>query len=138
VDNLFGSDSSMWGASLPFSWNLFDGDRARSNIELQKQLTEQRLLEYRQSVLKALAEVENALAAYNNERERLAALRTATEATKEGARLAMVQYDTGLTDYNNVMTMQRDLFQLQELVATSEAHVDFALIALYKAVGGGW
>jgi outer membrane protein TolC len=53
-------------------------------------------------------------------------------------RLALKQYDTGLTDYNNVMTMQRDLFRLQEQLAASEAQVDYQLIALYKAVGGGW
>lgn len=138
VNDLFSGDSKMWGVSLPVVWNLYDGDRARSNIELQKAFTEQRLLEYRQSVLKALAEVESALVAYNNETQRLAALRAATEATREGARLALVQYDNGLTDYNNVMTMQRDLFQLQEWLATSEAQVSLDLIAIYKAVGGGW
>jgi len=138
VGDLFSSDSDMWQASLPFSWNVYDGDRVRSNIELQKALTEQRLLEYRQSVLKALAEVESALVAYNDERERLTALRAATAATREGARLALVQYDTGLTDYTDVMTMQRYLFQIQELLATSEAQVGMALISLYKAVGGGW
>jgi NodT family efflux transporter outer membrane factor (OMF) lipoprotein len=138
VNDLFSSNSEMWGASLPFSWNLFDGGRVRSNIELQKELTETRLLEYRQAVLEALAEVESALVAYNNEQEKLAALRRATAATVEGVRLAMLQYDTGLTDYNNVMTMQRDLFQLQDQLAASEAQLDFELIALYKAVGGGW
>jgi outer membrane protein TolC len=117
---------------------LFDGGRVRGNIELQQELTRQRLLDYRQSVLKALEEVESALVAYNNEQQRLAALRYTVEATREGVRLAMVQYDTGLTDYNNVMTMQRDLLQFQEQLAASEAQLDFELIALYKAVGGGW
>ena len=138
VNDLFSSNSEMWGLSLPMSWNLYDGGRVRSNIELQKDLAEQRLLDYRQSVLKALSEVRSALVAYNNEHQRLAALRRATAATREGVRLALVQYDTGLTDYNNVMTMQRDLFQLQEQLAASEAQLDFELIALYKAVGGGW
>lgn len=138
VNDLFDSNSEMWGISLPFSWNLYDGGRVRSNIELQRELTEQRLLEYRQAVLKALEEVQSALVAYNNEHERLDALRRATTATVEGVRLALLQYDTGLTDYNNVMTMQRDLFQLQEQLAASEAQVDFQLIGLYKAVGGGW
>ena len=138
VDDLFSGDSKMWGVSLPFNWALFDGGRVRGNIELQQELTRQRLLDYRQSVLKALEEVERALVAYNNEQQRLAALRYTVEATREGVRLAMVQYDTGLTDYNNVMTMQRDLLQLQEQLAASEAQLDFELIALYKAVGGGW
>ena len=138
IDDLFSNNSEMWGVSLPVNWNLYDGGRVRSNIELQKELTEQRLLDYRQSVLKALEELEGALVAYNNEHEKLAALRRATAATLDGVRLALMQYDTGLSDYNNVMTMQRDLFQLQERLAASEAQLDFQLIALYKAVGGGW
>lgn len=138
TNDLFNSNSDMWGISLPVDWNLYDGSRVRSNIELQKELTEQRLLEYRQSVLKALAEVQSALTAYNNEQQRLAALRRAVEATQTGVQLALVQYKTGLTDYNNVTTMQRDLFQLQEQLATSEAQLDLELISLYKAVGGGW
>jgi NodT family efflux transporter outer membrane factor (OMF) lipoprotein len=138
VNDLFNSNSEMWGVSLPVNWSLYDGGRTRSNIELQRELTQQRLLEYRQTVLQALAEVESALVAYNNEHQRLAALRSATDATREGVRLALIQYDTGLTDYNNVMTMQRDLFQLEEQLAASEAQLDFELIALYKAVGGGW
>jgi len=137
-NDLFSSNSELWGVSLPVSWNLYAGGRVRSNIELQKELTEQRLLEYRQSVLEALAEVESALTAYNNEGARLAALRTATDATREGARLAVVQYDAGLTDYNNVMTMQRDLFQFQEALVNGEARLALELVALYKAVGGGW
>lgn len=138
VNDLMSNNSEMWGVSLPISWALYDGGRTRSNIELQRELTEQRLLEYRQTVLQALAEVESALVAYNNEHQRLAALRRATNATREGVRLALIQYDTGLTDYNNVMTMQRDLFQLEEQLAASEAQLDFELIALYKAAGGGW
>lgn len=138
TDDLFSGNSKMWGVSLPVNWNLFDGGRVRGNIELQEELTEQRLLEYRQSVLKALEEVQSALVAYNNEHEKLAALRRATEATINGVRLALMQYDTGLSDYTNVMTMQRDLFQLQEQLAASEAQLDFQLISLYKAVGGGW
>jgi outer membrane protein TolC len=85
-----------------------------------------------------LAEVESALVGYNNQQLRLAALGRAVVATREGVRLALVQYDTGLTDYNTVMIMQRDLFQLEEQFAASAAQLDFELIALYKAVGGGW
>jgi multidrug efflux system outer membrane protein len=128
----------LWGISLPVNWNIYSGGRVRSNIELQQQLTEQRLLDYRQSVLKAMAEVQSALVAYNNEHQKLAALRRATQATLEGVKLVLVQYDTGLTDFNNVTITQRDLFSLQQQVANSEAQVAFELIALYKAVGGGW
>jgi NodT family efflux transporter outer membrane factor (OMF) lipoprotein len=138
LNDLFSSNSEMWGVSLPVSWSIYSGGRVENNIKLQQELARQRLLDYRQTVLKALAEVESSLLAYNLEHEKLAALRRAAQATLEGVRLAMVQYDTGLTDYNNVMTMQRDLFQLQENLASSEAQLALDLISLYKAVGGGW
>ena len=138
LDDLFSGDSKIWGISLPVNWNLYSGGRIRSNIELQEELTEQRLLAYRQSVLKALAEVESSLLAYNKEQQILTALRDATQATLEGVRLVLVQYNTGLTDFNNVTSMQRDLFELQDKVASSEAQLAFDLIGLYKAVGGGW
>jgi multidrug efflux system outer membrane protein len=138
TDDLFSSDSKLWGISMPVNWNIYSGGRVRSNIELQQQLTEQRLLDYRQSVLKAMAEVQSALVAYNNEHQKLAALQRATQATLEGVQLVLVQYDTGLTDFNNVTVTQRDLFALQQQVAISEAKVALGLIGLYKAVGGGW
>jgi multidrug efflux system outer membrane protein len=138
TDDLFSSDSKLWGVSLPVNWSIYSGGRVRSNIELQQQLAEQRLLDYRQSVLKAMAEVQSALVAYNNEHQKLAALQRATQATLEGVQLVLVQYDTGLTDFNNVTVTQRDLFALQQQVAISEAKVALGLIGLYKAVGGGW
>lgn len=138
LDDLFSGDSKMWGISLPVNWSIYNGGRVRSNIELQEELAEQRLLTYRQSVLKALAEVESSLQAFNQEQQKLAALQRATQATLEGVRLVLVQYDTGLTNFNYVTTMQRDLFLLQDKVVRSKAQLAFDLIGLYKAVGGGW
>ena len=128
----------MWGISLPVNWSIYNGGRVRNNIKLQEELTEQRLLAYRQSVLQALAEVESSLTAYNKQQQILAALQRATKATIEGVRLVLVQYDTGLTDFDNVTSMQRDLFALQDNVASSEAQLASDIIRLYKAVGGGW
>jgi len=141
---------TMWNRNWPFRMPGIC-DRARSgNLDLQTAaarvraarsslaITSGERLPEMDGVGQASRNRQSALVAYNNEHQRLAALRRATEATREGVRLALVQYDTGLTDYNNVMTMQRDLFQLEEELATSEAQLDFELIALYKAVGGGW
>ena len=49
-----------------------------------------------------------------------------------------MQYDTGLTDFNNVLVTQRDLFSQQDQLVASEAEVIVNLITLYKALGGGW
>ena len=49
-----------------------------------------------------------------------------------------MQYDTGLTDFNNVLVTQRDLFSQQDQLVATEAEVVVNLITLYKALGGGW
>ncbi len=56
----------------------------------------------------------------------------------EAVQLATVQYDSGVTDFNNVLNMQRYLFELQDQLISTEANVMFNLVVLYKALGGGW
>jgi outer membrane protein TolC len=76
--------------------------------------------------------------AYNQEQVRFEALQGAVEATREAVHLVLVQYNTGLTEFNNVMLMQGNLLRLQDQQVSSEAQLVIDLIALYKAMGGGW
>jgi NodT family efflux transporter outer membrane factor (OMF) lipoprotein len=138
VSDLFTGNAEMWGISAPMQWNLFNGGQVRSNIRVQEALAEQTLLNYQQTILKAIEEVENSLQAYDQESQRASILKGAVVASREASRLAMVQYNNGLTEFNNVMTMQRYLFQLEDQLAASEAQSVINLIALYKAMGGGW
>jgi outer membrane protein TolC len=62
----------------------------------------------------------------------------AVKATIEAVHLVLVQYNTGLTEFNNVMMMQRNLLQLQDQLVKSEAKRIIYLITIYKAMGGGW
>ncbi len=138
VADLTVSGGNTWGVSAPVLWALFDGGIIRSNIRVQEQLAQQALLNYRQTVLGALEEVENALLAYEQGQQRLHALGDAVLATQEAVALVTVQYNTGLTDFNNVLGAQRSLFEIEESHASGEALVARSLVALYKALGGGW
>jgi multidrug efflux system outer membrane protein len=138
LNDLLNTDSKMWGIATPVRWSIYNGGQVRGNIRVQQELADQALIEYRQAVLDALAEVEGSLIAYNNEGQRLASLRSAVDATREAVQLTLVQYNTGLTDFNNVMGMQRYLFQLEDQLAVSQARVTMELVGLYKALGGGW
>ena len=60
------------------------------------------------------------------------------EATSEAVHLVLVQYNTGLTEFINVMLMQGNLLLLQDQLVSSEAQLIIDLIVLYKAMGGGW
>jgi multidrug efflux system outer membrane protein len=138
LSDLLDSNSKLWGLSTPVNWNVFSGGRVRGNIRVQEERAEQALLAYRQTILKALAEVESATLAYNQEQIRLEALQGAVEATSEAVHLVLVQYNTGLTEFINVMLMQGNLLVLQDQLVSSEAQLAVDLIALYKAMGGGW
>ncbi|GEM_PF-1539108 len=88
--------------------------------------------------VRALEEVENALTAFRLEQRRRNSLRVAVAATEQTVELVDIQYRSGLTNFQNVLEAQRSLFVRQDQLAASDGQVTRNLIALYKALGGGW
>ncbi len=119
-------------------WRLFDTGRTQSAIEQQEALQEQALIAYRQTVLAALQEVENALIASAKEQERRETLVSAVEANRKAVSLAKILYTEGQTDFLSVLDAQRSLFFTEETLVQSTSAVSTDLVALYKAIGGGW
>lgn len=138
TSDLFESSSDIWQVSAPIKWNLFSGGEVRKNIRVQEELAHQALLFYKNTVLLALEEVENSIVSFSRNQVRRERLANAVAAMAEAVVLATVQYDTGVTDFNNVLDTQRDLFEQQDQLISTEADVMRNLITLYKAVGGGW
>jgi outer membrane protein TolC len=89
-------------------------------------------------VLTALEDVENALVAYGREQVRRAQLVQAVEANQRAVALSNELYRTGLGTFLNVLDSERALFASQSDLAQSEATVSTDVVALYKALGGGW
>ncbi len=121
-----------------FRWNLFDGGRVSNSIRVQDALTEQLLLRYENTVLRALEDVENALVSYVQESIRRDALERSAVAARGAVELVDTLYRTGLTDFQNVLDTQRTLFLQEDSLAQSEGFVSQFLIGLYRALGGGW
>jgi NodT family efflux transporter outer membrane factor (OMF) lipoprotein len=131
--------SQRFGSIGPsVSWRVFDTGRTRSAIERQEALQEQALIAYRQTVLGALQEAENALIAAAKEQERRRSLTDAVAANRKAVRLAKILYTEGQTDFLNVLDAQRSLFLTEETLALSTSNMATDLVALYKAIGGGW
>jgi outer membrane protein TolC len=101
-------------------------------------LQDQTLISYRQTVLTALQEVENALIASTNEQERRESLVHAVAANRKAVSLAKILYVEGQTDFLSVLDAQRSLFLTEETLVLSTSAVSTDLVALYKAIGGGW
>ncbi|HYJ53563.1 MAG TPA: efflux transporter outer membrane subunit [Allosphingosinicella sp.] len=131
-------DAITGGIFSSLSQTLFDGGRLRSQVRSQQAATEGALATYRQSVLTALEDVENALLALRASRERQAQFAIALEAANNSAVLSRVQYRAGLTDFQQLLDAERSLVSARDGMATSRGDEALALVQLYRALGGGW
>jgi len=136
--NLVEPWSTFWSLGPSLSWRAFDGGATRATIEVQKALEEQSVLTYRQAVLTALQEVEDALVACAKEEEHRVGLQAAVAANRKTVELATRLYDVGETGYLDVLSAQRSLYAAEDALAESTGATATHLIALYKAAGGGW
>jgi multidrug efflux system outer membrane protein len=138
VRDLGNMSSRAWSFGPAFRWNIFDGLRNIYRIRAAEAVTDQALARYEETVLRALEDVENAMVAYKLEQTRRDALEQAVRATERSVELVKKLYETGLTDFQNVLDSERSLLNAQDELADSEGRVTKDLIALYKALGGGW
>jgi outer membrane protein TolC len=138
----FGSLSSLgsefWSFGPSVTMPIFHAGAISANVEVQRALTEQALDTYRKAVLQALQDVETALVAYEKEQERRAALTEAARVQGEAVDLATQLYSAGKTDFLNVLTAQELKFSADNALVLSNQAVVTDLVALYKALGGGW
>lgn len=120
------------------SWDAFDRRQLKYAVVGADEQTAQASMQYETVVLRALQEVEDALAAYTHEQIRRGHLQDATTAAQSAASLAMQRYTTGLRDVRDVLDAQRSLVSLQDQLVSSQANVATAVVSLYRAIGGGW
>ncbi len=138
VSSFFDSSSIVWTAAAPIHWNIFTGGRVLDDVKVKEAQRDQAILNYRQSVLDALEEVENALVSYHESRVRQGYLVQAIDGTETSVELVTIQYENGLTDFDNVLNMQRTLYLQEHKLITSHVESLRSVVALYKALGGGW
>ena len=136
--NLPRGDSLFWDIGPTVSWPIFDAGRIVSNIRVQNVRQREAVIQYRQAVLTSLEDVENAMTAYQQEQIRRQSLAVAVDANQRAVQLSTLLYTKGLADFLNVLDAQRDLFASQDQLVQSEQNVSANLVALYKALGGGW
>jgi NodT family efflux transporter outer membrane factor (OMF) lipoprotein len=138
ASDLGSSGSQFWffvaGVRLP----ILSGGRIRANIQVQDARQEQALRQYEKAVLTAIEDVENALSARAREQRRLETLRESVAANRRALDLATERYTSGLENFLSVLDAQRAVYASEDGVAQSETNAMVSLIAVYKALGGGW
>jgi NodT family efflux transporter outer membrane factor (OMF) lipoprotein len=117
---------------------IFTAGKIRGNIEAQKQRLDQALTQYQSTVLRSLEETENALVAYGREKDREEKLVASVDASRQATLLANELYTRGLSDFLSVLDAQKQQLATEDDLAQSDTIVVTDLVALYKALGGGW
>jgi outer membrane protein TolC len=120
------------------SWPIFEGGRIHATIDSRQAAQQDALLAYRDSVLTALRDVDDALTGYAAEQNRRASLAVAAKANRDAVDLAKQQYQQGIIDFQVVLDSQRELLSAEDSVTQSEQTIASDLVMLYKALGGGW
>jgi outer membrane protein TolC len=135
---MFRDESNFWAIGPTLRWPILNFRRILSQIDMSKAVREEGLARYEQSVLLALEEVENALVGLSRERIRTESLAEAVRANDLAVKLAMDRYRAGIQSYLAVIDAQASLYAAQDQLAQSRQAQSLALVALYKALGGGW
>jgi len=136
--DFFSSDNITYGFGPQLRWNIFNGKRIRNQVAAEEAGTQAALHDYEQTVLLALEEVEDSMAAYANEQDRVQMLETAAAAAEKSVALVRELYKSGLTDFQNVLNMEQALLVQQDALASSRGLIGLDLVGIYKSLGGGW
>jgi NodT family efflux transporter outer membrane factor (OMF) lipoprotein len=120
------------------SWPIFDAGRLNAMVHVRSAQQQQALMQYQQTVLNALREVEDAMVALHTERQRSQSLHESEQANAQSAQVAENLYRHGLTDFLTVLDAQHRLYESQDALVRSREAVTTDAIALYNALGGGW
>ncbi len=121
-------------ASLP----IFQGGRLTSSLRLARAQQKAAVLSYRSTVLNGLREVENALAAYRNDRDARDRLVQTVASAERSFQLSQNSYQNGLSDFITVLNAEQTLTSARQSLDQIEMSLADDVVTLYTALGGGW
>jgi NodT family efflux transporter outer membrane factor (OMF) lipoprotein len=131
-------NARYWSIGPSLTWSILSAGRIRSNIRLEEARQDEALAVYDRTVLGAFEDTENALTGYGRELVRRQSLTQAVSSSTQAVTMSTELYRQGLTDFLSVIDSERQLYQSQDELAISEQSVAVDLVAIYKALGGGW
>ena len=131
------SGADTWNFGPRITWAALDLSRVQARIKAADARTEASLVFYERTVLTALEETEGALVDFGREQSRQQFLETSAQASQKAADLAHQRYEGGVTDFLSVLDAERTLLEAQDRLAASQTRTVTALVAVYKALGGG-
>jgi multidrug efflux system outer membrane protein len=138
TSGLSSGDNDFYRILPSISWPAFNLGRVFANIDQAKALRDGALAQYEQAVLQALQDTETALAQFSASRQRRDLLVDSVKNSTRAVQIARTQYENGLVDLLPVLDAQRVALTTQLELAQSQTELLTSLVALFKALGGGW
>lgn len=138
VTDFLAGASRFWTVGPTLNLPIFEGGLLRANLAAQNAKQRQAFYTWRKAVLGALEEVDDRLTAYAEERSRHALLLADVAAYRRSADMAQDRYIHGFGSYLAVLDARRSLYDAEDQRVQSDQNLVIDLIAIYKALGGGW
>lgn len=138
TDDLFDDDSGRWSFAPMVDWRLFQGGAIRARIRAEEAQADAEAIRYERAVLTALEEAEASLVTYAEELTTKERFARAVEMQRDAMRLVQQRYEVGEIDFLAVLDAERQLLDLEQQLVRSDRQAGTQLVALYKALGGGW
>lgn len=138
LGDIFGYKSLFWTAGPGFSWDILNYGRIRNRVRVEDARLQQLVVGYKDTVLNAQREVEDALVAFIRSKEEERFLKDSVTAARRAVEISLLQYREGLVDYQRVLDTQRFLTTQADRLTDVSGRVSTSLVATYKALGGGW
>lgn len=138
MNRLFNNNSITYQISPKFNWTLFQGAAIFNASKKSKSQYDAAVRSYNTTLLNAMQEVDNAMASYSNRIKQVVDLRELVVQGEVTLRLSLDLYKGGLANFQNVLDAQRSLLEYQNSLVSAQGSALTSLIALYRAIGGGW
>ncbi|VXD00503.1 RND efflux system outer membrane lipoprotein [Pseudomonas sp. 8Z] len=132
------SAARAWAVSPTMSWAAFDLGSVRARLRGAEAEADGALAQYEQQILLALEESENAFSDYSKRQQRLIALVRQAEASRAAAQQAAIRYREGTVDFLVLLDAERERLAAEDAQASAEVELYSGIVAIYKALGGGW
>jgi NodT family efflux transporter outer membrane factor (OMF) lipoprotein len=138
LGQLFDPDSLTYAVGPSFVWPFLNYDRIKNSVRVQDARLQQSLIAYRETILRAAQEVEDALVALDGAIRQQAILGETVANARRSTEVAQLRFNEGLADYQRVLNAQQALFSQQARYVNNRSRTVGSFIALYLALGGGW
>jgi outer membrane protein TolC len=135
---MFNWSNRFVGVGPSVRWQLLEGGRILANIDAHKAIRQELIDQYKLTILIALRETADSLVALDNEQKQFNLLSQSVQSNEDSVRIASELYAGGTVGYLSLLDAQRSLLRTQDAMAQSQGEVTLSVIALYKAIGGGW